>query len=79
MRSSFKLDNVNDINATLSITLSLREWKQMRAQLGDAWPSWHLGRHISDLIAAAEKHFSLYDAEKLAVATGTSDADTVGV
>lgn len=57
MRSTFKLDNPDDMQATMTLTMSVKEWRQLRKQLSDSWPSWDFSRQIGDLIGAAEAHF----------------------
>jgi hypothetical protein len=61
MRSTFKLDNPDDMQATMTLTMSVKEWRQLRKQLSDSWPSCDFSRQIGDLVRAAEAHFYAND------------------
>lgn len=55
--AKFCLENPETVRATLSLTMTLSEWKQLQKQLGQAWPSWELSAAITDMISTAQKHF----------------------
>ena len=57
MKSTFRLDNVDEMQATMTLTMPVREWRKLNAQLAKDWPSWDFSRQITDLIRAAEVHF----------------------
>lgn len=57
MKAAFKLENADETEATLSVTMKLGEWKQLQRQLPNVWPSWQFGNEIERMIGAAEKHF----------------------
>lgn len=57
MRMRFELSNPDEADATLLVTMKVKHWKELRKQLGDAYPSWQLGYHISDVIRSAEESF----------------------
>lgn len=57
MRGSFKLSDPDKITSTLTLTMTLKEWKELRTQLTAAWPAGELSRVIGALVAASEKHF----------------------
>lgn len=57
MQTKIKVINPDSIQMELTITMDLKKWKELRAQLQQAWPSWDLGSAIADMISQAEKHF----------------------
>lgn len=57
MKTRFMLERPDDCEATLKITMTLKEWDQLRAQLSHAWPSWKLSSAITDLLTQARKVF----------------------
>lgn len=57
MQSTFKLLNPDDIQAQVTVTMSLGQWKELRGQIGDAWPGWKFASVISDVINKAEQSF----------------------
>lgn len=57
MKISGGLENVHKMDATLTITMTLDEWKQLQSQLAQAWPSWKLGSAISALWSKARKEY----------------------
>ena len=64
-KTRFSLDNPDELSATLTHTLLIGEWKQLREQLDNSkWPAVDFIREISAVIAAAEKHFSEYSTEQ---------------
>lgn len=56
MRASLKIDEkqVSGMDLQISITMKFSEWRDMRRQLPNEWPSWQ----ISALIASALGHVS---------------------
>lgn len=59
MRAKFQIERPADVEASMTLTMTIREWEQLRAQLSDAWPTWDLSRSINDLVRAATKHFNV--------------------
>lgn len=53
----FKATNPDDIEMTLTVTMSLRDWKKLKKQLTGEYPSLKLVSEISSMIYQAEKHF----------------------
>ena len=65
MRTRFSLDNPDELMATLTHTITIREWKELREQLSDdKYVGNDFIRQITGVIAAAEKHFCEYDVPK---------------
>lgn len=57
MRSTFSIQDPDKIVATMTLTMPLKEWKQLKEQLSRDWPSYDFSRQISDLVGLAEKQF----------------------
>lgn len=57
MTSKFTPSNPDKIEMTLSLTMSLYEWKQLKAQMSNEWPSWEIGGKIRSMIDQASTSF----------------------
>ena len=54
-----KLEVINPdvIEMKLSITMRIKEWRLLKEQLSNKWPSYDLSGEISDIIRQAESTF----------------------
>lgn len=59
MRSTFTVNKPDEVEMTLKITMPLKEWKNLKDQLCEKWPSSKLGITISNVIYKAE--LNVYD------------------
>lgn len=58
MDVQFKFENVDDVQATLTVTMTVGEWRALKTQLAvTEHPSWRLGNAIRDVIYKAETTF----------------------
>lgn len=57
MKAQFKLDNPEEVEASMTITMPIRDWKALAGQL----EHWKLGEAIRQLVAKASERF---DAEQ---------------
>ena len=57
MRTVFSLKQPEKIEATMTITMPLEEWKDLRDQLSDRWPASRFSDQIRDMVAKAEQVF----------------------
>jgi hypothetical protein len=57
MKAIFNVENPNDVEFTLTITMRLGDWKRLKEQLGRDYPAWRLGRAIVDMVQQAGAHF----------------------
>lgn len=57
MRVRFEMTKPDDMEATMTITMTVKRWKELRAELPDKWPAWDLGRAIGDVVRQAEESF----------------------
>lgn len=68
MRAAVRFERVDEVEATLSITMKVKDWKALHNQLdGIAWPSWKLHNALTTLVARASKE--VFDEHDLAPPT----------
>ena len=54
MRISAEFLNTGNIDVTLTITMTMRDWKSLRTSLNAKYPDWKLSAAIGEAIAALE-------------------------
>ena len=58
MKATYQLNRTDQIEATMTITMTVSEWKDLAAQQKDReWPSWRFAGAIQDMIRKAEEKF----------------------
>lgn len=57
MKISYKLNGVEKLNASMTITMSVGQWEELRQQLDNKYPSWKLSSAIGNLVRRAKEHF----------------------
>lgn len=62
MKARYMLERPETIDATLKITMTVKEWEELRDQLNYAHPSWRLSSIITNLLADARR--TIYPPEK---------------
>ena len=62
MEARVQINNPDEVMATVTVTMPLRDWRGLKSQLCNAYPSWKFGSVISDVIRQAEQSF--YGADK---------------
>ena len=56
MQTKIKLAVPQDALAVLTLTMTIKEFKELRQQVDDAkWPSWKVNEAIDEAISKAEK------------------------
>ena len=55
--TKFQINDPDKINFTLTMTMSLKDWKELSEQLSNKWPSAKLSNEISDMTIQALKVF----------------------
>lgn len=58
MKATFALVNPGNAVAAMTITMTVSEWKQLKHQLPQDYPSWAFASLLRQVIADAEKTFS---------------------
>ena len=54
MRSEFKFQNPDELVATITMTATVKQWRELYEQLPRQWPSWDVARQIGEVISAAQ-------------------------
>ena len=53
MKITGKLQNQEDMELTLSITMTIKEWKELQKDLPTKYPHWKIGSAITDGVLKA--------------------------
>ena len=51
MKARLLIENPNDVEGTVKLTMKMSEWEALREQLQNAWPSSQLSYAITDLLS----------------------------
>lgn len=57
VRGACQLTHPDAVECSLTLTMTLAEWKRVRADLSVQYPSWAVAALITGLIEDAEKQF----------------------
>ncbi|KKM15946.1 hypothetical protein LCGC14_1690850 [marine sediment metagenome] len=57
MKVWFMIENPDEIEATIKLTMTIKKWTELQDQLRDTYPSWELSSKISEVVNAARKVF----------------------
>jgi hypothetical protein len=52
MKGRMTVENPDDVEVTLKLTMSLKEWAEVRDQLHSSYPSWCLSSIITSTLAS---------------------------
>jgi hypothetical protein len=68
VKAKINLENIGDMEATLTLTMTVNEWSQLKAQIDQSdehhrWPTWVFLRTISNLISKARGGYESVDDE----------------
>lgn len=55
MKARFMIEEPGEIQATMKITMAVKEWEELRDQLAQKWPSSRLHSAITSVIIEARK------------------------
>lgn len=53
MKARFALDKPDAMEATIHITMTLKQWRELQEQLVNVYPSWELSSVITDVLMQA--------------------------
>lgn len=53
--STFKVCDPDNVQMTLTVTMSIGDWKSLSQQLASTYPSWKLNDAIRDFVARSER------------------------
>lgn len=57
MKAVILISNPDSVELELNLTMTLHDWKRLRAQLVGDYPSWKMSSLISAMVIKAEKQF----------------------
>ncbi len=57
MKARFNATNPEEINFSMNLTMSLKEWEQLRDQIHDKYPGFELASVISNMVVQANKSY----------------------
>jgi hypothetical protein len=64
VRAEFALASLDEVNATLTITLPIKRWREIAKSLStEDYAQWPLREVIVDLITQAQQHFQFTEKE----------------
>lgn len=55
MKAQFMIESPDAIEATMKITMTVKEWTELRDQLDAKWPSWKLSQAITAVISESRR------------------------
>ena len=55
MKARFMIESPGEIEATMKITMAVKEWEDLRDQLEQKWPSSRLSSAITSLLSEARR------------------------
>lgn len=53
MKAAWRYNNADDIEATVTITMSLGKWRSLQEAIGTKYPAWEFANIISDVVRKA--------------------------
>lgn len=57
MKTKFSFPAPGTIEATLEITMTIKEWEELSSQLNKAYPGWNLTPTIRTMVERTTKNF----------------------
>lgn len=63
MRGEIEVESPDAVEVTLTLTMTLGDWKALRGSLCSKYPDWQLGNVIGQAVSKIEARFAL--AEKV--------------
>ena len=63
IKGTFGIQNLDDVKATLTVSMTVGEWREVLKQLDTKYPSWKFGEVILEMITAFNTTFSPYEEE----------------
>lgn len=50
-----RIEKPEDVEVSLTITMTAKQWDELRSQLQDKWPSWQMSAAITGLLSQVRK------------------------
>lgn len=64
MKARLMIENPDEVEATIKLTMSLKQWDELRSQLDNKFPSLRLSMVITDLLSQGRRVFYAADPEE---------------
>lgn len=61
MKAIIKIANPENVEVSMTITMTLEAWKRLREEISNIWPGWQLRGMITDMITKAQTQFTSQD------------------
>lgn len=58
MKASYSLTDIEKVDATLTVTMTIGEWRALMRLLPRDYPAWPFSVQICNMIGSADKHFT---------------------
>ena len=58
MKAVYQLENTEEMEATLTVTMRIREWKELAEAMPGSWPHWKYAAAIRDMVTKANKAYA---------------------
>ena len=55
MKARFMIEAPQEVECTMKLTMSVKEWEDLRTQLEDKWPSSRLSQGITQILSEVRK------------------------
>lgn len=65
MKARFMIESPDEMQATMKITMTVKEWTELRDQLQNKWPASRLSTAITNVIIEARKVYYAPDMDAL--------------
>ena len=65
MKARFMIESPNEMLCTMKLTMSMKEWENLRDQLDSQWPSSRLSLAINHVLGEARKVYYAPDQDAL--------------
>lgn len=57
MEANFKALNPDSLEMEMTISMTLKKWRELKEAIKSQYPGWEFAGKISDMVYQAEKHF----------------------
>lgn len=58
MKTIIRVENPDEAEVTLTITMKLKEWRELREQLAARWPSREISKAIGNAVGRLTRHLT---------------------
>ncbi len=65
MKARFMIEAPQEIECTMKLTMTVKEWENLRDQLENKWPSSRLQQAITQVLSESRKVYYATDVEAL--------------